>query len=228
MVLRMGHELPRAETHGAPVVIGVDIGQRHDPSAVAVAEYLKRNREDMPEVQEWYFPIRHLERVPLNTSYPDVAARVVEIVDRLQARALPPKKITVAVDVTGVGRGVSDILAAPLRKRSVRLTNVTIVAGLKLTGAIGRRDVSIGKEQMVSRLQALFQTGRVEIPSSNKEAEAMARELLDFEIRLNDKGNMQSGAFKVGSHDDLVIALALSVLHDPKSRGVWVPSMVGV
>lgn len=172
-------------------------------------------------MQEWYFPIRHLERVPLNTSYPDVAKRVVEAVDSLQARKKEPERITVAIDVTGVGRGVSDILSEPLKRRGVHLSNVTIVAGLKLTGEIGYGDVSIGKEQMVSRLQSLFQTGRIQINSKNLEAEAMKRELLDFEIRLNDKGNMQSGAFKVGSHDDLVIALALSCLHDPVSRGYW-------
>lgn len=220
MYLRDPRDLPRKETVGPPVVVGVDVGQMRDPSAIAVAEYLKREREDMPGAQEWYFPIRALERVPLNTSYPDMAARVVEIVDSLQARALPPKRISLAIDVTGVGRGVSDILAGPLKQRKVRLSNCTMVAGLKLTGEIGRGDLSIGKEQMVSRLQALFQTGRIQIPSNHPEAEAMLKELLDFELRMTPKGNQQSGAFKTGAHDDLVIALALSVLHDPKSRGL--------
>lgn len=221
MYLRDPRDLPYPETKGPPVVVGIDIGQQRDPSAIAVAEYLKRDREDMPDVSEWYFPIRYLQRVPLNTSYPDVAARVVEIIDGLQARDTPPKRIHVAIDVTGVGRGVSDILTAPLRKRRVRLSNVTIVAGLTLTGEIGRGDVSIGKEQMVSRLQSLFQTGRIQIPANHAEAEAMAKELLDFELRMTPKGNQQSGAFKTGAHDDLVIALALAVLHDPKPRGLW-------
>lgn len=211
------------EPRGADVTIGVDIGQRRDPSAIAVAERLERNRPDLPEVKEQYYPIRHLERVPLDTSYPDVAARVIEIVERLQERDTPPYKIIVALDVTGVGRGVSDILKEPLKRRRVELTNVTLTAGMQLTGELGRGDVSLGKEELVSRLQALFQTGRVLVPEGHPEAEAMARELEDFEIRVNTKGNMQSGAFKTGAHDDLVVALALATLPPAKRRGIWAP-----
>ena len=48
------------------VTIGVDIGQKHDPTAVCVAEAETRTDRD-------HFLIRHLERLPLGTPYPDVA-----------------------------------------------------------------------------------------------------------------------------------------------------------
>jgi hypothetical protein len=35
---------------------------------------------------------------------------------------------------------------------------------------------------------------------------------MDFEIRISDTGAMASGAFRTGTHDDLVTALGLSVL----------------
>lgn len=69
------------------VVVGVDIGQKHDPTAIAVAEYLKRPRVDVPGRDEWYYPTRHLERLPLGTDYGVVATRIVEVVANIKERA---------------------------------------------------------------------------------------------------------------------------------------------
>jgi hypothetical protein len=46
--------------------LGLDLGQRHDPTAIALVE-----RVDLTSVR-----VRHLERVPLGTPYPGVVARV--------------------------------------------------------------------------------------------------------------------------------------------------------
>jgi hypothetical protein len=62
---------------------------------------------------------------------------------------------------------------------------------------------------MVSRLQALAQTGRLHLPKTS-EAEATRQELLNHEIRVSDDGHDAYGAFKVGRHDDLVTALGLA------------------
>ena len=67
---------------------------------------------------------------------------------------------------------------------------------------------------MVSRLQALLQTGRILLPKTS-EADALARELLDYELRVDQDANERYGAFKVGSHDDLVTALGLAVQEPP-------------
>ena len=42
----------------------------------------------------------------------------------------------------------------------------------------------------------------------------MADELLDYEIRVDTDANDKYGAFKVGTHDDLVTALGLAVQTD--------------
>ncbi len=47
----------------------------------------------------------------------------------------------------------------------------------------------------------------------------MMKELQDFEIRVSQNVNERYGAFKVGTHDDLVTALGLSVLKAP--GGMW-------
>ena len=69
----------------------------------------------------------------------------------------------------------------------------------------------------MSRMQALIQSGCIELPRT-REAEELAEELLDYEIRVDEDANDKYGAFKVGAHDDLVTALGLAVLRDPKRR----------
>jgi hypothetical protein len=59
---------------------------------------------------------------------------------------------------------------------------------------------------MVSRLQALLQNGRLHLPRT-PEAETLTEELQNFEIRVSEDANDRYGAFKVGTHDDLVTAL---------------------
>ena len=50
------------------VTIGIDIGQKHDPTAIAVVEAEQR-------ADAWHFVGRLLERLALGTSYPEVAKR---------------------------------------------------------------------------------------------------------------------------------------------------------
>jgi hypothetical protein len=41
------------------------------------------------------------------------------------------------------------------------------------------------------------------------------QELLDYEIRVDENANDKYGAFRVGTHDDLVTALGLAVQREP-------------
>ncbi len=79
--------------------------------------------------------------------------------------------------------------------------------------------MSVGKAYLVSRLQALFQTGRVKLPAGHPEAAAMSRELMGYEIRVDADATDRYGAFKTGAHDDLVTALGLAVIGEPARSG---------
>ena len=99
--------------------VGLDLGQRHDPTAIAIVERLEL-------AQAWQataFPdlrVRHLERVALGTPYPAVVARVREIVRKIGACVL-------VVDGTGVGAPVVDMLRAA--GLGCEITAVTITGG---------------------------------------------------------------------------------------------------
>lgn len=83
-----------------------------------------------------------------------------------------------------------------------------------MEGNVGRREIRLGKLHLVATLQALLQQGRIGLPRT-AEAQQLAEELLDFELRVNENANLISGAFRTGAHDDLVVALGLSVLQKP-------------
>src|SRR5215203_2657643 len=90
-----------------PVVVGVDIGQKRDPTAVAVVEHEWRKRDGREE-DHWL--VRHLERLPLGTAYPQVANRLTEVASGVRKRAQSTP--TVYVDATGVGQPVVDELGS--------------------------------------------------------------------------------------------------------------------
>ncbi|MCG8460773.1 MAG: hypothetical protein MI919_31195 [Holophagales bacterium] len=54
-------------------LIGIDIGQKRDPTAVCVAQ---RDSRDEDGRAYTHYLIRHLERLPLGTPYPQVAERI--------------------------------------------------------------------------------------------------------------------------------------------------------
>jgi hypothetical protein len=82
--------------------------------------------------------------------------------------------------------------------------------------------ISLGKAWLVSRLQALPQCRCILLPKT-LDARVLAQELLDYEIKVDEKANDTYGAFRVGTHDDLVTALGLAVQDGPASQqaGVW-------
>jgi len=202
------------------LTLGVDIGQKVDPTAICLAEAVERNGET-------HFLIRHLERLDLGTAYPLVTKRLEAIVagirrrlldhrvayesavGRWEARGDPMDEagVRMFVDATGVGLPVCDVLAAA----GVPVVPTYFTHGDRRTEEIGQ--VRLGKAWLVSRLKTLAQTNRLHLPTTS-DAEAMRRELMDYEIRVDENANDRYGAFKVGAHDDLVTAVGLAVQTD--------------
>ena len=215
------------------LVIGVDIGQKRDPTAVAVAEL----SEDAPPT----FMIRFLERLPLQTPYQDVAERVATTApgapqqrykpataSRIDGRSFftaPAETVSLRLvtDITGVGQPVHELFERAITATNLaavgvhhpKLVPATFTHGDRLSPA-ERGGKSVGKAYLVARLQALLQTSRIRLPRT-REAAALAQELLDYEIKVDEHANDKYGAFRVGAHDDLVTALGLACLEDWRS-----------
>jgi hypothetical protein len=173
-------------------VIGVDLGQSHDPTAICVV----RRLDDGPKP---IFQVGHLERLRLNTPYPTIVNHVLRQLSR------PPLagKSELVIDYTGVGRPVFDLFCG----RGVSPIGVTITGGDGVTngGPVWR----VAKLILISRVQALLHSGQLKIHKALPDAPALVAELQDFRAEVTDLGNWKFGA-RSGKHDDLVLALAIA------------------
>jgi hypothetical protein len=212
------------------VVLGLDLGQRRDPSALAVVEAVAEPTgravhvghiagwgtcdRCRPEMQDTFY-VRSVGRLALGLRYPVIGERVAEVVFELNRRGVTPYLLA---DSTGVGVAGLDIVRAALVDADVLISAVTFTGGDKLRGNLGSPEISMPKAVLVSRLQALLQTGRVRMPD-NSRTRALAEELARYEVRISDAAHLQAGAFGA-AHDDLATALGLSVLFDPSREQV--------
>ncbi len=202
------------------ITIGIDIGQTHGTTAIAVVEVTTRRESENggSERLAVYHTARHLERLPVGAPYPAVATRLAAIIAGLRGRGVG---CTIFADATGVGQPVIDVLA---RGADARLTPVYFTHGDRRVEQEQEGYVSLGKGWLVSRLQALLQTGCLLLPRT-QEAETLAADLLSYEITMSEQANDKYGAFKVGAHDDLITALGLAVQGQERPTPGWSPGM---
>ncbi|MBL8211252.1 MAG: hypothetical protein JNK87_11100 [Bryobacterales bacterium] len=91
--------------------VGVDLGQRQDPSAAVVVErtrveYGERDPETLGRKKEYRLAVRYLEPFALETPYEDVVAQVGHLVRSGDLR----KNCQAVVDATGVGIPVLEMM----------------------------------------------------------------------------------------------------------------------
>ena len=191
-------------------LIGLDLGQRRDWTALAVLEQT-RERAGAPAA----YAVRQLDRVR-QESYPAVVDGVAALM------AEPPlSRATLTVDETGVGAAVGDLLvAAGLRPRRVTIT----------AGSVPARDgdrYTVPKRDLVGTVAVLLESGRLKVAEALPLARALIEELHTFKARISPAGHDAYGAgddWRDGNHDDLVLAVALACWfgeHGPSGRA-WV------
>jgi hypothetical protein len=117
------------------------------------------------------------------------------------------------VDATGVGRGVVDLFRDAYRDGhlSRHPIPITITAGESASG------LHVPKQDLVSRIQALLQSGRLLIAEALPLRAELERELEGFRAKTSAAGRTTYEALTERVHDDLVLALALALWH-PGSR----------
>jgi hypothetical protein len=192
---------------GERYVVGVDLGQSQDYTAVCV---VRRVEEDGHKP---VFQVGHLSRLPLGTTYPAIVAHVAERMVSPQLRG----KAELVLDMTGVGRPVYDLF----REFGLSPIGVNITGGSAITNA--GNVWSVPKGHLVSRIQALLHDGRLKIHKDLPDAPALVSELQDFRINFTETGHATFNA-RSGKHDDLVLALAIALWRacgDHSSFDTW-------
>jgi hypothetical protein len=206
--------------------VGLDLGQASDYTAIAVLE--QRSEAAAPSMYERpraappaRYDCRHLERVKLGTPYPAVVERVRTL---LHAPALRGKADLV-VDATGVGKPVVDLL----RQEKLRPVPVTITGGdtANRDGAGWR----VPKRDLVGVLQVLLQTERLKFAAGLPDVPTLVQEMMAFRVKIDPQTAHDSyGSWREGSHDDLVLAVAVAAWYAEWKAGrpkpnLWFPGM---
>jgi hypothetical protein len=193
-------------------LIGLDLGQASDPTALAILKRVLllddggqavRDHRDEPLYQ---FGCVYLERYPLGTSYPTIVAAVGRLVR--DPRLQPDPRL--AIDATGVGRAVVDLFLH--ERMPAQLVPITITAGDTVRRERWNRSRSTGywvpKAELVSAVQAGLQSRRLKVVPTLGLADTLRKELADFRSTISRSAHETFSA-RDGSHDDLVLSVAM-------------------
>jgi hypothetical protein len=199
------------------IYIGLDLGQRHDPAAIAILHRTVEPTGPFNHVtwelgRELHFRLCHTERLTLGTPYIEIVERIRRLLDKLSA-PLPgihsyagtvPLR-TLVVDASGVGRPVVELLrksgigSGPAAMNAARaaIAPVTITAsGAPRFEASGEEFVS--RRDLITNLRILLEKGLLRISARIHDRQALLKEF----VQLQDRSGSQ--------HDDLAMATALA------------------
>ena len=189
----------------ARFVLGVDLGQAHDYTALVVLERVGTELH-----------ARHIERLPLAPQLPQAS--------RAGCRAGGSSELAetslVAVDGTGVGRAVTDLLRTALRPIRTPLVAITITGGTA-TSRVGTR-WSVPKRDLVAAAQVALQTQALKIASALPAAQTLVDELTAYRVKVSEDGHDSYGNGRDAPNDDLVLATAIATYVATRRRGARV------
>lgn len=215
-------------------ILGLDLGQRRDPTALALVERVSTEDNGRPaestlpcNVQEFIFQmharrlemearaardvfqLRLLERLPLGLSYPEIVASVVDLTWEVAKEG----KCQLVVDGTGVGAPVTDLLRRALLDRfgSTDGLSQLIFTGGYTVHEEGER-IFVPRNDLVTTIEVLLECKRLVIASDLPLASELVEELENIHRRiLPPTGKESFVPWREKCHDDLVFALAVAL-----------------
>lgn len=194
-------------------IAGIDIGQVQDATAVAIIERVRpaarpglhhglvEQAKDEARRIATKLELRHLERIPLGTPYPEQVQRLRELLQHPRIAG-----VQTYLDATGVGLGPFQML----KREGVRDLHA-----IKITGSTGPAKRvpggwNVGKAELVNAVQIEMQTGRLGTSLEIPGVPELVHELREFRSRQSASGNVTFNA-REGTHDDLVLAVSYAV-----------------
>ena len=139
--------------------VGLDLGMRRDHAAIAVVETAHIVFHAIDPVT-WQrksaveYTVRHLERIPLETRYTEIAHRVRSVTS---ARDLVDN-CTVVMDATGLGAPVYEMLKSVLR---CQIKPVVITAGDQ--EVYGRGQYHLPKKDLITGVEVMLALGELRV-----------------------------------------------------------------
>jgi hypothetical protein len=186
--------------------LGLDLGQACDFSAIPVLKRAELMGNWDPIVFAWekrvLLRLRPLERIPLETPYPDVVQRVKNVTRQVATGGL----CDLAVDGTGVGRPVVDLL-----RRSglpCSLLPAIVTGGISESNSNGFHHIP--KKDLIAGLELALQQRKLQIAAGLDFGPALMAEMAEMQMKVTSPGHEQFETWREGSHGDLVFAVELA------------------
>lgn len=215
------------ETPPNDVIVGVDLAQSSDYTAIVVSEITQTDPN--------HYVTRAIERWQ-PTRYQLVVDRVAVMIPKLRqgVHVLSPygnhydylrPTVTVVIDRTGVGRAVGDMFSEA--RLDCHLQLVTITSGHQ----VNRDDDGswlVPKKDLMDAALVVMQNGRLSIVERITHAATLKAEMQNFRRRYSLAGRETFAAGddwrREGRHDDVVLAQALGLWAGERSAsGKLVP-----
>lgn len=188
----------------AHFLIAVTVGVGIQPTAIAVVEQevLKSNGW---RLETGALRLKHLERMPLDASYPDIAARVSTLLETPEIKdGERCGGAQVVIDVTGSGRAILKLF------ERVEIEPVVVT----ITGAGVREehkfnDWRVPKVELIGALRVVYETRRLKMAKDIDLVQTLVSELREFKMRPPRIDPSAPETWRDGQFDDLVFAVAL-------------------
>ena len=202
-------------------LIGVDLGQQQDFSAITITEKVLIQKDitalpdqDPEKIYDTRYNLRFIERPDLGTPYPDVVDRVRGICEN----PVISRDHTLIVDATGVGRPVIDLM----RREGLQPVPILITGGYKVAHDQITGEYSVPKRDLAFALQVVFQAQRIKIADGLQLADVLSLELQNFRMKIDRKTSHDSyEAWREGEHDDIVLSVAMAIWYGEKDHASY-------
>ncbi len=190
--------------------VGVDIGQRHDFTAIAILELLTVFTNEVDRVTyerktKSHFRLRHIDRIPLNTEFESIVDYLVRLVSRQDLT----DRANVIIDATGVGAPIYEMF---YKRRAAREALRVVITGAdEAHKEHGRPHWTVPRRDLLYGVENLLRNRQLDIATDSPHSKTLARELSLIERNFSQSGREILESSRSTAHDDLVFALALAV-----------------
>lgn len=190
--------------------IGVDLGQKHDYTAIAVVEKENARLMNQTRIYSALPPapakllVRRLERVALGTSYP----KIVEHIRGMTHEPALAGRCALVVDATGLGAPVVDMLREPGAAIGCDITAVTITGGERVSRR-GLMHFGVPRRDLLAGVRVAIEKGLLRFGGKLEHTPTLVRELLALRADSD-----------TSEHDDMVFAVALACWRADR-KSVW-------
>ncbi|MGJ5816311.1 hypothetical protein [Paludibaculum fermentans] len=185
----------RMQKAGSVFHVGLDLGLRRNPTALALVEDVTRPTGEFDhvyytDVMETALVLRNLQRLPLETPYAELPGYLERYLAGLAKRGT----VHLAVDATGVGLAVVEMLQ--MAQLPAQLMPIVITSG-ESVGQL-KHATSVPRSMLLQNMRMVLEKGGLRIPSRLRLLRELKRELRAL------------GDPKSRTPDDMAFALALA------------------